>query len=92
MTAPRYLPICPTHRPNRCNVIGCRYHAWRAPTACTLDLAAEGPQTVLRVADVLGCSDQTVKAATESGLRRARRNAERMGLSLAALLPAGGEL
>ena len=86
--APRYLPQCPTVRPVRCNVITCRHHAYRAPTGCTIDVASEGPQNVLRVADILGVSDQTVKAATESGLRRARRNAERMGLSLAALLPA----
>ncbi len=102
-TAPRYLPQCPTVRPVRCNVITCRHHAYRAPTGCTIDVANEGPQTIPRVCNVLGVSDQTVKADTERGLAKARRNAERMGLSLAALLPsprldwddympAGGEL
>lgn len=85
---PRYLPICPTVRPYRCSVSTCRHHAWRAPTGCTLDVAAEGPHTLPEVADVLGVCKERVRQLEVVALRKARRSAERMGLSLAALLPA----
>lgn len=78
---PRYLPICPTVRPYRCGVWACRYHAWRAPTACTLDVAAEGPQTHAEIANVLGVCTERVRQIEAVALRKALAESERRGLS-----------
>ena len=85
--APRYLPQCPTVRPIRCNVFSCRHHAYRAPTGCTLDFAAEGPHSLPEVADVLGVCKERVRQLEVVALRKARKSADRLGLSLAELLP-----
>lgn len=88
MTAPtrRYLPVCP-HERDYCLVVSCRYHEILAPTGCTLDLACDGPSTLPEIGRVIGTCKERVRQIEQDALRKAHRSAQKMGLTLADLLP-----